>query len=67
MKTLIDIDERLLSRAQRFSGAKTKKEVVTFALQELLRAKKRRGLQKMIGHYRHGMTLKQLLAQRTRS
>lgn len=67
MKTLIDIDEKLIRRAQKISGAKSKKETVTYALQELLRSKKRLQLREMIGHYQHSMTLKELLQLRTRS
>lgn len=67
MKTLLDIDDRLLRSAQKAVGAKTKKETVTYALMELLRAKKRNALRKMIGHYRHGMTLKELLSLRARA
>ena len=64
MKTLIDIDATLLNQARLAAGAKTKKETVTYALMELLRAKRRDELKQMIGHTRHGLTLRQLRAQR---
>lgn len=44
MKTNIDIDERLVRRAQKLTGLKTKKELVNHALSELIR----RGDQKAI-------------------
>jgi Arc/MetJ family transcription regulator len=37
MKTNIDLDERLVERAQRLTGLKTKKELVNHALSELVR------------------------------
>ena len=67
VKTLLDIDDRLLRDARRVAGATTKKETVAFALRELIRAKKRAGLASRIGCYRHGMSLKKLLSLRARS
>lgn len=67
MKTLVELDEKLLENAQKAVGAKTKRETITYALLELLRAKNRRKLRDMIGHYRHDMSLKELLTLRSRS
>jgi len=67
MKTLLDIDPKLLKKAQKTAGTKTKKETVTYALLELLRTKKRASLKNLIGKYQHGMSLKELLRLRTQS
>lgn len=67
MKTLLDIDDRLLRQAQRLTGAKTKRETVTYALLSVVRAGKRKALQHMLGRGGHGMTLKELLALRARA
>jgi len=49
MKTLIDIDERLLSEAMALAATATKKETVRRALEELIRAHRREDLRRMAG------------------
>ena len=49
MKTLIDIDDRLLARARKLSRAATKKETVHRALEELVRASHRQALKAKAG------------------
>ncbi|MEW6416892.1 MAG: type II toxin-antitoxin system VapB family antitoxin [Nitrospirota bacterium] len=49
MKTLIDIDEKLLSRAVRISGSETKKETVKMALEEFIKLRLRQRLKDMAG------------------
>ncbi|MBI5181798.1 MAG: type II toxin-antitoxin system VapB family antitoxin [Nitrospirae bacterium] len=49
MKTLIDIDNSLLKKAMKASGAYTKKETVRRALEELIKANLRRELKGMAG------------------
>ena len=44
MKTLIDIDEQLLSMAMELTKFRTKKQVVHAALEELIRARLRQEL-----------------------
>jgi len=44
MKTLIDIDDQLLKKAMEITQAKTKKETIHTALQELVRARYREEL-----------------------
>jgi Arc/MetJ family transcription regulator len=49
MKTLIDIREDILREAMEVSEAKTKKEVVTIALEELIKARLRQKLKQLAG------------------
>ena len=49
MKTLIDIDEDVLKKAMKISGARTKKETVHKALEELVKVGLRRQLKEMAG------------------
>lgn len=49
MKTLVDINENVLKEAMEVSEAKTKKEVITLALEELIRLKLRQKLKGMAG------------------
>jgi len=49
MKTLVDIDENVLKEAMEVSEARTKKEVITLALEELVRLKLRQKLRGMAG------------------
>lgn len=49
MKTLLDIDERLLKEAMSLAAAPTKKETVRLALEEFIRARRRAALKAMAG------------------
>ncbi len=49
MKTLIDVDEDILKRAMEITGARTKKETVNIALEELVKSGLRRQLKEMAG------------------
>jgi len=44
MKTLVDISEDVLDEAMRLSDAKTKREVINMALDELIKARLRQRL-----------------------
>lgn len=44
MRTNIDIDDALLAEAQELAGTRTKKATVEFALAELIRRRKAKGL-----------------------
>jgi Arc/MetJ family transcription regulator len=44
MRTNIDIDDALLAEAQELAGTRTKKATVEFALGELIRRRKAKGL-----------------------
>ena len=44
MKTLVDISEDVLDEAMRLSDAKTKREVINMALDELIKARLRQTL-----------------------
>ncbi|MBI2871093.1 MAG: type II toxin-antitoxin system VapB family antitoxin [Candidatus Omnitrophica bacterium] len=60
MKTLIDLDEKLLQQAMKLGNARTKREAVLEALRAYVGMKSRQRLRNMIGHTRFGMTQKDL-------
>jgi Arc/MetJ family transcription regulator len=49
MRTLIDIDDRLLEEAMALTGARTKKEIIHLSLEEIVRARLRQQLKAMAG------------------
>ena len=49
MRTNVVIDDELMNEAIRLSGLKTKKEVISVALHELVAARKRRNLLELEG------------------
>ncbi len=49
MKTLVDIREDILREAMEISEARTKKEVVTIALEELIKSRLRQKLKHLAG------------------
>lgn len=49
MKTLVDINEHLLSEAMKVAETTTKKETITLALEELIKSKLRQRLKGMAG------------------
>lgn len=49
MKTNIDLDERLIDRAQKLTGLKTKKELVNHALSELVRRNDQKAILRLRG------------------
>ena len=52
MRTNVVIDDELINEAIRLSGIKTKKEVISFALQELVAERKRENLLDLAGKIR---------------
>jgi len=48
-RTTINIDERLIREARKFTGLKTKREIVDTALQLLVRAETRKGILRYYG------------------
>jgi Arc/MetJ family transcription regulator len=48
-RTNIELDEKLVKEAQKLTSIKTKKEVVDFALRELVRKARRKDLLKLEG------------------
>jgi len=52
MRTNIVLDDDLVAEALEVSGARTKKEVVHLALEELVRARKRKNLADLSGKIR---------------
>ena len=49
MRTNVVLDDELINEAIRLSGAKTKKDVISIALQEFVASKKRRNLLELAG------------------
>jgi Arc/MetJ family transcription regulator len=49
MKTLVDINEDVLKEAMKLSEAETKKEVITLALEELIKSRLREKLKQSAG------------------
>ncbi len=49
MKTLVDINDSTLKKAMELSGARTKKETIMLALEELIRLRLRQRLKRMAG------------------
>jgi Arc/MetJ family transcription regulator len=49
MKTLVDINEDVLKEAMKLSEAETKKQVITLALEELIKSKLREKLKQSAG------------------
>lgn len=49
MRTNIDIDDKLMADAMKFTKAKTKKEAVVIALEDIVRRHKQRGFLDLVG------------------
>jgi len=65
LRTNIELDERVLSDAFRLTGLKTKKALVNYALQELVRKRKRKRLLKLEGTVTWQGDLRRMRAHRT--
>ncbi len=59
-KTTVEIDDKLLDRAMKVSGAKTKKQVIEYGLKELIRSINRNLLKEELGTYEIDLSLKDL-------
>lgn len=64
MRTTLFINEQLLEEAKKVSGAKTKKEAVEIALEELVRRKKAEKLIELEGKIELSFTLSEFLKRR---
>ncbi len=49
MRTNIDIDDQLLKEAMKYSGAKSKKNIVNHALEEYIKLQKRQKMKTLFG------------------
>ena len=49
MRTNVVIDDKIMKKAKNYTGLKTKKEVINFALQELIKRKERKEILKLAG------------------
>ena len=52
MRTNVVIDDRLIRKAINYTGLKTKKEVINYALKELVKRKRRKEILKVAGKLR---------------
>jgi Arc/MetJ family transcription regulator len=52
MRTIVDIDEQLITAAMQLTGARTKSDVVHIALQELVRSRTKKPLTDLAGKIR---------------
>lgn len=59
-KTTVVIDDELLDEAMKVSGAKTKKQVITTGLKELIRRKNLEALRQELGTYDLALSLEEL-------
>ena len=60
MRTNIEIDDRLMKDTLKITGLKTKREVVDFALREVLRLNKQMELKKLRGKFHWEGDLEQM-------
>ena len=60
MRTLIDIQEHLMSDLLRETNAKTKREAIITAIETYLNLKRREKLASRIGNYDYGSTVEEL-------
>jgi len=51
-RTTVDLDDQLVSEALRLTNLRTKKELVQYALQELVARKRRKGILALAGKVR---------------
>ncbi len=49
MRTNVVIDEKIIEKAKKYTGLRTKKEVINYALQELIKRKERKEILKLAG------------------
>ena len=68
MRTTLDIDEELIKKVIKTTGAHSKKKAIEIAMEEFLRAKRRKDLSDLIGNYEEfEITLKGLEKMRRNS
>ena len=66
MRTLVDINEKVLKEAMEVSETTTKKETITLALEELIKSRLRQKLKGMAGSGMIGTSLSELRRLRQR-
>ncbi len=49
MRTNVVIDEKIIKKAKKYTGLKTKKDVINYALRELIKRKERKEILKLAG------------------
>jgi Arc/MetJ family transcription regulator len=59
-RTTVEIDEELLVKAMKISGAKTKKKVIEISLKEFIKSRNRAQLKKELGTYDIDLSLSDL-------
>jgi len=63
-RTNIDIDDKLVKEGLKITHLKTKKELVDFALQELIKREKRKRIMELKGKLQFDIDLQQMRADR---
>jgi len=63
-RTSIDIDDKLVKEGLKITHLKTKKELVNFALQELIKREKRKRIMEFKGKLQFDIDLRQMRADR---
>lgn len=63
-RTSIDIDDKLIQEGLKITHLKTKKELVNFALQELIKREKRKRIMDLKGKLQFDIDLNQMRADR---
>jgi len=66
-RTTIEIDDKLIQEGLKITHLKTKKELVNFALQELIKREKRKHIMELKGKLHFDIDLNQMRADRVRS
>jgi len=64
LRTSIDIDDKLVKEGLKITHLKTKKELVNFALQELIKREKRKRIMELKGKLQFDIDLHQMRADR---
>jgi len=63
-RTTIDIDDKLIQEGHKITHLKTKRELVNFALQELIKREKRKRIMELKGKLQFDFDLQQMRADR---
>jgi Arc/MetJ family transcription regulator len=64
MRTNVEIDDKIIKKAKRYTGLKTKKQVINYALQELIKRRERKEILKLAGKLHWEGNLKEMREER---
>ncbi len=63
MKTMVEIEDKVLNEVVSLTGAKNKKKAILVAIDDYLKMKKREALKQLIGNYKIDLSLESLEKQ----